>query len=106
MSIAVLQIISDLSDPSLSRKLHMFNVRILAKYATKKIKITGRCDGGLLLEQVKTTTLRLLQNPLLPPVKITPLYSALCSHTLMPKTDAVFNINGAYSETTRNVSPT
>ncbi len=32
---------------------------------------------------MKTTTLRLLENPLLTPVKITPLYSTLRSHTLI-----------------------
>ncbi len=36
---------------------------------------------GALLERVKTTTLRLLKYPLLPPFKITPLRSALLTYS-------------------------
>ncbi len=69
-----LHIISDLSDPSLSSWLNI-NMWILAKYAVILCVVGMNCNcngGGALLEQVKTTTLRLLKNPLFAPVKITP----------------------------------
>ncbi len=89
MSIAVLHILSDLSDPSLSRKLHMFNMRILAKYA-----VILRAVGIVLVMERWWTALGASENHNAPTFKksappssknhTTPLYSALRAHTLMP----------------------
>jgi len=60
----------------------MFNMWILAKYAVILQAVCMNCiRGGAVVEWMKTTTLQLLKNPLLAPVKITLLHSALHSHS-------------------------